>query len=236
MAVKAGALQTLHRIHQQISDLRDRRQRGPRRVRAGQQTVANLEQKLEQVKQQSQQAKMASDQKQLDLKSIEDKILDWKGRLNSCSSNKEYQVLLEQIAAAEMAGSVLSDEILELLEKIDDLATEIATARTNVESAAAGLARAQEQVANEAEQIAADLDRLENELRVAEDALPVAFRADYDRVVHAKGVDGLTVATDACCSGCFQQLTANLQNSLALGRPIFCPSCGRLLYNAEAGE
>ena len=57
---------------------------------------------------------MTGDRKQLDLKASELRIADWKVKLNTCSSNKEYQTMNEQIAAAEMAGSVLADEILEV--------------------------------------------------------------------------------------------------------------------------
>ena len=45
-----------------------------------------------------------------------------KAKLNAAASNREYQALKDQIAADQMAGSVLADEILEALEKIDELA------------------------------------------------------------------------------------------------------------------
>ena len=63
--------------------------------------------------------RVAADQKQLQLKAGEEKIKDLKRKLNAAASNREYQILKEQIAADDMAKSVLEDEIIEALEKID---------------------------------------------------------------------------------------------------------------------
>ena len=121
MSITAAALRELHRIHQQLGDLRDRLERGPKQVRLREADVTQLEARLAEAKEKAKQMQMAADRKQLELKSGEQKVVDLRVKLNAASSNKEYQALLEQIAAAEMAGSVLSDEILEGLEKIDHL-------------------------------------------------------------------------------------------------------------------
>jgi len=232
MTATACALRTLHRIHQQLSELRARRERGPKQIRAREQNVANLESELNQARENARKARMAADEKQLELSSIESKIRDWKAQLNSCSSNREYQALLEQIAAAEMAGSVLSDEILELFERLDSLGGAIDNAKTRMEKTAQELERARGQVAADAGTIASDISRLEKELANAEATLPSDFRVDYDRVVRARGTDGLAVVEETCCCGCYQQITPNMQNQLALGRSVPCEGCGRLLYQA----
>ena len=122
MSVTAAALRELHRIHQQLAELRDRLERGPKQVRAREANVAQLEARLAEARDKAKQTQMAVDRKQLDLKSGEQKVVDLRVKLNTANSNREYQALLEQIAAAEMAGSVLSDEILEGMEKVDQLA------------------------------------------------------------------------------------------------------------------
>ncbi len=132
MSVTAAALRELHRIHQQLAELRDRLERGPKQVRAREANVAQLEAKVAEARERAKQMQMAVDRKQLDLKSGEQKVVDLRVKLNACSSNREYQALLEQIAAAEMAGSVLSDEILEGLEKIDQLVGQVKEAEKNL--------------------------------------------------------------------------------------------------------
>src|SRR5689334_12613941 len=121
MSVTAGALRELHRIHTQLSDLRERLDRGPKQIKAREANVAKAEADLTQAKTDVKSAKVSSDQKQLLLRSGESKIEELKVKLNAAQSNREYQAFKDQIAAAEMAGSVLSDEILEAMEKIDEL-------------------------------------------------------------------------------------------------------------------
>ena len=101
MSVTAAALRELHRIHQQLADLRDRLDRGPKQVRAREANVAQLEARLTEARDRAKQTQMAIDRKQLDLKSGEQKVVDLRVKLNTANSNREYQALIEQIAAAE---------------------------------------------------------------------------------------------------------------------------------------
>jgi predicted nucleic acid-binding Zn-ribbon protein len=230
MSVPAAALRELHRIHQQLADLRDRLERGPKQVRAREGNVTQLEVRLAEVRERAKQTQLAVDRKQLDLKSGEQKIVDLRVKLNACSSNREYQALLEQIAAAEMAGSVLSDEILEGLEKLDQFAAQVKEAEKNLAAGKQELDKARRNIEDSATTIRADVAGLETELAQSEQALPADFKVDYQRVVRSKGADSLAVVDDGVCMGCGQQITLNMQNELKLSRLVFCKSCGRLLY------
>ena len=236
MTITAGALRELHRIHQQLSDLGERLDRGPKQIHAREKSVAHLEAELAKEEESYQQIRMLTDKKQLDLKSSENKVADLKAKLNACSSNKEYQLLLDQIAATEMAASVLSDEILEGLEQIDELAAEVSEAKKKVAAGQQDLQKHTSQVTETSETIRADITRLEADLQTAESALPSDFRVDYDRIVRAKRGDALAPMEGGYCSGCSQRLTTNVQVNLSMGRPIFCQGCGRLLYMAEDGS
>ncbi len=230
MSITAAALRELHRIHQQLAELRDRLERGPKQVRAREANVAQLATRLAEARERTKQTQMAVDRKQLDLKAGEQKVVDLRVKLNVANSNREYQALLEQIAAAEMAGSVLQDEILEGLEKIDQLGVAVKDAEKNLAAGKQELDKARHVVEASAATIQADLSRLERELIQAEAALPTDIKADYQRVVRSKGADSLAAAEDGVCAGCGQQITLNMQNELKLSKLVFCKACGRLLY------
>lgn len=233
MSVTAAALRELHRIHQRLADLRDRLERGPKQVRAREANVAQLEAKLAEARDRAKQMQVALDRKNLDLRTGEQKVVDLKVKLNGANSNREYQAFLEQIAAAEMAGSVLSDEILEGLEKIDQLHAATQGAEKNLTAGKQDLEKARQAVESSAATIRTDVSQLETELAQAEKGLPAEIKADYDRVVRSKGADSLAAADDGVCTGCGQQITLNMQNELKLSRLVFCKSCGRLLYLTE---
>jgi predicted nucleic acid-binding Zn-ribbon protein len=233
MSITAAALRELHRIHQQLADLRDRLERGPKQVRAREANVAQLEARLTEARDKAKQTQMGVDRKQLDLKAGEQKVIDLRVKLNGANSNREYQAFLEQIAAAEMAGSVLSDEILEGMEKFDEHGVAVKEAEKNLSSGKQELDKAKKAVDESAAAIHGDITRLEADLAQAEKELPSDIKADYQRVVRSKGADSLSAADDGVCTGCGQQITLNMQNELQLSKLVFCKSCGRLLYLAE---
>jgi uncharacterized protein len=233
MSVTAAALRELHHIHQRLADLRDRLERGPKQVRVREANVTQLEAKLTEAKERAKQMQMALDRKNLDLRTGEQKVVDLRVKLNGANSNREYQAFLEQIAAAEMAGSVLSDEILEGMEKVDQLNLLTKEAEKNLATGKQDMQKAKESVESSAAGIRSDIKQLEAELAQAEQSLPADLKADYERVVRSKGADSLAAADDGVCVGCGQQITLNMQNELQLSKLVFCKSCGRLLYLAE---
>lgn len=233
-SVQAGALRTLHRIHRQLADLRERRDRGPRQIRNADAHVAHQEQLLATVQNEEKAMRMAADKKQLDLKAAEAKVQDLQRKLNTASSNKEYQALKEQSAATEMANSVMADEILEALDKIDAMGPRIAEAEDALRKACEKAAKTHASVEDEMPRVEGDIVRLEAELKEAEVALPAESKELYDRVVRQRGEDALAAVEDQTCLGCYTNVPLNACNQILLGYPIFCKTCGRLLYIPES--
>lgn len=233
MSGTSAVLRNLHRIHQQLGDLRDRLERGPRMVKAREVNVAKAEAELAQIKTDQKAARMAVDQKQLQLKSGEAKVAELRVKLNSANSNREYQAFKDQIAADEMAGSVLSDEILEGLEKLEIFKKQVAEAEQRLAAVQQELAKAQKQVREQSDLISGDVTRLESELHPIEEQLPPDALEFYRRVVNVKGFEAMAMVDGESCGGCCQRITPNMHNSLALDKVVLCQSCGRLLYLPE---
>ncbi len=228
--IPAEVLSELHRLHGQLEDLRGRLERGPSQVKAHEANVARLQAAADAAHATVQQTRMAADAKQLNLKSSDDRIDNWKVKLNECGSNKEYQALGEQIAAAQMAGSVLADEILEALERIDTLTADAAEADNQLANGKQELARMAQYIQENAETLRSEIQRLEGDVKAAESRLSGDFKAEYLRIVRAKGAAGLSRVEEGVCTACGQQVTLNMRNTLAMSRPAYCQSCGAVLY------
>lgn len=224
---------TLHRILIQLSDLKERLERGPRQIKAREAACAKLEADLNQVKADQKAAKMTVDQKQLVLKSNEAKHRDLHAKLMAAQSNREFQALKDQIAADDMARSVLEDEILESMEKLDSFKKLIADAEATLARGKDDLAKAVKAVKDAEEGLLADVARCEAELRVVEKELPPDFIQAYERLARTRGAEALAVVDNNNCGGCNQMITANMQNSLLTGKVVPCQSCGRVLYLPE---
>lgn len=226
-------LRTLHRIHRQLNDLNERLGRGPKQIRAAEANVKHHEELLTKTKAEAKSLRMAADQKQLQLKGNEDKIKDLRRKLNEASSNREYQALLEQIAADDMAKSVLEDEILEAFEKADRFQKNITEAEAALTAAKQKAAQIHTEAAEREPVLKADIGRVEAELRATEATLPGDILDLYNRIVRQKGEDALAMVENQFCGGCNQQIPLNMLSQIMLGQPIFCKTCGRLLYLPE---
>lgn len=226
-------LQELHRIHRQLSDLRSRLARCPIRVNTAQNRVTSSEQAVVEVKESIQSTKMTADRKQLQLRESESKIEVIEGKLNAANSNEEFQIFKEQIAAAEMANSVMSDEILEALEKIDQLEVQLAESIQRVESAKADQAKIEAEVEKERGVLESEIARVLELLEGVEKDIPPEVRADYKRVVKVRGAEALAAIVNNYCTQCNVQLRIQTVSDLKMGKPVFCSSCGAFLYFPE---
>jgi len=233
MSVTAVALRELHRLHRQLSDLRERLERGPKQIKAREVNLARLDGELNQIKAAAKAARVAADQKNLLLKSGDSKISDLLAKRNAASSNREYQALEGQIAADKMANSVLADEILEALERLDEYAKQVAEAEDKVLKAKEEFARVRAQVKEQQALLETDAGRLTADLVAAEAKLPGDFLDAYQRIVKGKGADAMAQVEGETCGGCCQTITPNRFSELFMGRVICCQSCGRLLYLPE---
>lgn len=233
MNISAEALRELHRIHRQLTDLRDRHDRGPKQVAAVEANVRKAEQEWEQLKEATKKTRILADQKQLQLKGREDKIRDLRGKLNQAASNREFQTLKEQIAADEQANGVLSDEILEALEKIDQLQAAVKGAEEALHRAREEATKVRQRVTDERVVIEQELARVQANLAVAETKLPADIKRDYERIARARGEGALAQVDGQVCGNCFQTLTTQTMSELYLSRPVFCKGCGCLLYLPE---
>ena len=231
--INLDVLRTLHRIHRQLADLKDRRERGPRQIRAGEAGIQQRDNELNQLREELKTTRKTIDQKQLQMKSNEQKIKDLEIKLNQAASNREYQILKDQIAADKMANSVLEDEIIEMWDQVDALQLKITEAEGALRTTQEKVAENRKTIEAQAAAIQGDIERLEGELVRAERELPEDVRETYLRLVRHRGEEALAEVVDGACGGCCQQVPVNVQANIRLSRPTFCKACGRLLYIAE---
>ncbi|NLE38552.1 MAG: phospholipase [Pirellulaceae bacterium] len=228
-------LRTLHRIHCQLTDLRNRLRRGPQLVRAHEANIARLTDDLAKKQERAKRARVACDAKQGQLRDGEEKIKKVQNQLNTATSNREYQLLKEQIAATEMANSVLADEIIEGLEGVDECARSSAESEAQLEKAKSQCEQTRLKVNQERPSIEGDIARLETELAEVESFLPDDFKPLYRRAVNARGEEALAALRGEYCTGCNHKIPLNDINKLmkAEPKPLICKPCGRLLYVPE---
>jgi len=176
----------------------------------------------------------ALDAREVDLRSIEEKIAKFNSQLNMVKTNKEYSALQHEIMGQKANKSKIEDEILMMMEQtekdrldIRDLKEAAEKTRKESEEKKAAIARAIEDADARTERLTAE--RAELAARI-----PAPLIEPYERL-KSKG-DGRAMA--AChnfvCAGCRMSVTANTVNRLMAGNQlVYCHSCGRILYIAD---
>ena len=209
---------------------------GPRKV-AVQEKFAN--QKLEECDQQKNlitEVRKSADGKSLQLKTNEAKIDDHKAKLNIASSNREYDIIKSQIEADTMANSVLEDEILEALEKVDSSVEELKELEAAHKELVAKQQKTASEVAAAADGLATKAADLNGKITEAEKKVPASAADQYHRLKGAHGASALARVEESACGTCYAAISAQNNVALNLGKLLFCDSCGRILYRPAKGS
>ena len=225
-------MKQLHDLRLQLREISDQLERGPRQIAARKQNIDKKKDELEALRTKLKQLKMSADHKNLQLKTSEGRIYDLNGKLNSAANNREYEALRSQIAADTMAKSVLEDEILEALEKVDVVQIDVKKAEQEIASLDAELQKLTTDVQAKEAGLKESAAKLQIQVSEAEQVLPPDVIPQYRRLVQAYGANALAPVINKSCSECFVSQTAQVYMELKSGKVKFC-TCGRLMYVAE---
>lgn len=233
MNVSDSVVRNLHQHLVQIAEMKTQIERGPRQVKASLLQVDAAKDALLKCKDAIKQKKMDADRKQLQLREREAKVHDWEGKMNLAKNNREFQAIKEQIAADTQANSVLSDEILEILEEIDSLQIALKGSDEKLKWVEADRVKTESTVAGKLAVLNLELERVEGNLAGLEKELTPEFLVQYKRLVSNRSEDSMAALDDVSCGGCYTGLPPRILDSLRKSQAIVCPSCGRLLYRPE---
>ena len=231
--VSLELLRTLHRIGRQRSDLESRLRRVPALIGAHRNHIETTQAEFETVKQEHKEFRMLVDSKQGRLQDGEAKIEKFKVQLNSAANNREYQALMDQIEATKMANSVLSDEILEGFDRLDEFDARVAEQEKKAEEVREKSEAAIAQSQADEPKLKEELERLAEEYAQARSQATPDFLAEYERIVRSLGEDALAPVVGHSCGSCHHTIPLNEINKITLEELVICGSCGAILYTAE---
>lgn len=220
----------IHQLHLQLREVQEQMERGPKQLKFRQQATQQKLADLEAQKQKHKALRVAVDQKSLQLKSNEAKIGDLRVKLNQAASNREFDIIRAQIDADTMANSVLEDEILDTLEKVDAAQIAVRQLEEAVAAAKADEARLATETEGTLPGLQSRIAEMQQALTVAEKELPEDFLLSYRRLSQAYGAGALAEVEGNICSSCYVSLPPQLALQIKAGQVLFCKTCGRLLY------
>ncbi len=233
MTTAASGLRELHQLHIEHTDVLDQLEAGPRKVRAREALTVKRQTELELAQQGLTDLRKASDERGLQLKSNETKLVDLRSKLNAASSNREFGIIKGQIDADVVANAVLEDEILELFDRIDTAQGRVGEVEGEREAATVEHQRSMDEVAALEPGLEQQRDQLKQAITEAESVLSQDAAERYQRLVRAHGPGAMAEVVEGSCTACSIRLSPQLVVELSLGQIVSCNNCGRLLYLAE---
>ncbi|HEV3120014.1 MAG TPA: C4-type zinc ribbon domain-containing protein [Gemmataceae bacterium] len=233
MAGPATILREIHRLRKNARDLQNEIERLPRLLKAQQGRITKQEEGVREAQEVLKKAKLASHEKESELKSMQQLMAKHEKQLSEATSKKEYDALKVEIADDKKKSQQIEDKILEAMVAVEEKSGQIPLAEKAVAQAKMEYAdydkSSQARLADLKEQLA----KVQEAIKDVETTLPSDILPVYQRQVGARGEDAMAAVQNRTCMACYTEITAQAYNDLMLSQFIICKSCGRVLYLPE---
>ena len=174
------------------------------------------------------------DRKELDLKTNEGEITKYNVQLNSIKTNKEYSALISEIGSKKADMSILEDEILDTMSRLEIANQGYLKATEDLRNEEESLKDLTNSVDTEIKEADIEIEKIKNEQKKYIDLLDEHSLKNYNRLSNIKGGNAIVPVIGNVCGGCSMNVTAQTLNELMGGKDlVFCRSCSRILYLDE---
>jgi predicted nucleic acid-binding Zn-ribbon protein len=231
MATVLEVLREIFQTRRELTDLRDQIKRAPLQLKAKENEVEKIKARIAGEKEGAKKVRVDADSRELSLKQAEGRIRDLKGKLNLAESNKEYQVIQEEIKRIAAENDKLQDEILEKITLEEEMRGTIKASEAELAAAQTEFNKYKEVVDYKIEKLKAQVGILSDRLKQLEPDLGEAH-GDYQRMINAKGDLGIAECVAGTCQGCFSEQPPQSWQELLVGRPCKCRTCGALMFKS----
>ena len=176
-------------------------------------------------------ARMKRKNFELEIKTREAELQKYQQQMMSIKTNREYDALVAEIDNIKAAVSSNETELLQTMERIDQLEKDIVAWR---EKETAIVDNNQKQLLVLQEKMDSVGDKVSEKRQSRQEivqSIPVPVMATYERVRKGRGGRAVVVVKKKACSSCFKALTPRkIQEIKRSGQVMPCDYCGTLLY------
>lgn len=176
----------------------------------------------------------------IQLRQLENKVKDLRIKRETTQASmfsgkiknpKQLEELQMETEALKRYINQLEDEQLEIMIAFESAEDTEQKAEKRLNQIKATTIQENAEMQGERKMIEADLERLLREKDAVLQSIPPENLTLYQRLRKAKYGTAVAAVTDGGCSICGQALTpADQQSIRASNRLVFCPSCGRILF------
>jgi len=190
---------------------------------AAREEVAGLEARIAQVEQEK------AEREEL-LATEQENIRRSESHMKEIKTNKEFQAIGREIAAARKQAAELEEQLLQKIGQIEELKGESAAKSASVAELEQNTAQRSQEKQAEIAAIQQDIDTDLAQREEIAKQLPANLIKRYTLLREQRRGQALAIARDGYCLGCNMNLPPQLYNSLFRGDELIsCPHCQRVL-------
>ena len=195
--------------------------------------LENLNRKKSELKSLQKNYRDLEDESQIQLsrkKKLEDKLM-------AVKTNKEYRSALKEIEDLGRKSSDIEDEMIQYLEDIDRVQSELAEENGRYEGYIKTLEQEKEAILKEAEAKKEELGLLLKEREEIRNKISPEILNTYTWVQNRVGRRAVVRVVNAVCLGCHLNIPPQMYNELYRCDSLkFCPHCQRIIYWKDGPE
>ncbi|MDR1087324.1 MAG: C4-type zinc ribbon domain-containing protein [Endomicrobium sp.] len=151
--------------------------------------------------------------------------------LNTVKSNDTYNALLLEIEKSKADRSVLEDELLVFMEKVDEESAKVKIAENELREFERNTKKDTFDIESNIVKLKKEVSALEKGMEEHKLKIDKSMLSHYERLKDGRDGRGIALVEGESCSGCGMVLRTQLINQALKGQEIiFCDNCSRILF------
>jgi len=173
-------------------------------------------------------------EKELELATNAEGVKKLSGQLFSLKTNKEFQLMQQQIADAKADGAVIEEKILIFFEEADKIKAQIDLKNLELKGEENIFSQQKKLVESRNEEIKGRLSQLDAQRKQIIPDIDQKMLQVYERILHSRDGLAMVAVKDNSCGGCHMLVPPQVINLIRMyERIITCEVCNRILYIKE---
>ena len=150
--------------------------------------------------------------------------------MKEIKTNKEYQAVGREIAAARKQVTELEEQVLQKIAQLEEVSSEIVASQATLAELELNSEQRRSEKQAEIDKVQQDVDADIQRREAITKELPASLLKRYNSLRDQRRGQALAIARDGFCQGCNMHLPPQLYNSLFKGDELLaCPHCQRVL-------
>ncbi|MFQ5962835.1 MAG: zinc ribbon domain-containing protein [Candidatus Scalinduaceae bacterium] len=234
MVERLEVLKRLQLLRNKISELEEYREHRKKEIQKEEDQIKSKGYSSEQKHNELLSIQKEIDKKDLDLKTDEEEINKLNVQLNQIKTNREYSALSSEISCKKADKSLLEDDILNLMSKLEIIDKEYKKLTEELKHDETRLKEFIKSVDTDIKETDEEIQKLQSDQEEYSNLLDEDTLYHYQRLSNIKDGKAIAEVVDNVCGSCFMNIRLQTLNSLMGGRElVLCSNCGRILFLNE---